>query len=73
MSPYQIHLILDALVSEFSMNELEDTERLIPLVSTNCNLSRKDSVAILEGAQDIKAARHGNSDTTFRCKRAYIH
>lgn len=72
MSPYQIHILLEALVKDFTLHELEDTERVVPLVAVACKLSLESSHAIVEGAQDLKAVREGAKKITPKRRQIYL-
>lgn len=72
MLPYEINLLLETLASEFSLEELEDADRIIPIVSLSCKLSRESSRAVVEGAQDLKALRKEASLPAKKRKKTYL-
>ena len=72
MLPYEINLLLETLASEFTLEELEDTDRIIPFVSLSCKLSRESSRAIVEGAQDLKVLREDATTNRKKPRKPYI-
>ncbi len=72
MLPYEINLLLETLASEFTLEELEDADRIIPLVSLSCKLSRESSRAVVEGAQDLKILREEAQTITKKPKKPFI-
>ena len=72
MLPYEIHLLLETLASEFTLQELEDADTIIPMVSLSCKLSRESSRAVVEGAQDLKVIREDTQAAAKKRKKAYI-